>query len=249
MRTAKESSFYGEDLAFLHNQHYSDFVAGAAPQVVRVLRAAGIRQGRVCDVGCGGGQLSASLLRAGYDVTGIDVSEAMIAIARKRAPNARFIHGSIPGVQIPACVAAVAVGEVFNYLRSTGNILRAFRNIFATLEPGGILLFDIKEPPPKRLVRTSACTGEGWAVIAEIDENPARQRLVRTIHSFRKTGGYYRRSVEVHELGIYPLAVTIRMLRKTGFTVRTFPGYGSYRLSSDRKVLLARKARKMSRAK
>jgi len=57
VRTAKESSFYGEDLAFLHNQHYSDFVAGAAPQVVRVLRAAGIRQGRVYDVGCGGGQL------------------------------------------------------------------------------------------------------------------------------------------------------------------------------------------------
>jgi SAM-dependent methyltransferase len=48
---------------------------------------------RILDVGCGTGQLTAEIARAGAEVTGIDSSAAMIAEARGNFPKIRFeIH-------------------------------------------------------------------------------------------------------------------------------------------------------------
>ncbi|HEY6969724.1 MAG TPA: class I SAM-dependent methyltransferase [Candidatus Angelobacter sp.] len=231
--------FYGQDLASLHDRHYSDFVDRAAPEALRMLRAAGVKNGMVCDLGCGGGQLAASLLRAGYDVIGMDLSAAMIAIARKRAPGARFIQGSVADVDLPACAAAIAIGEVFNYLPSQNAVLRAFRNIYHALRSGGILLFDIKEAPATPTSGIAARVGKDWAVIAEIDEDPARKKLTRTIHSFRRSGRHYRRQIEIHHVRIYPVAEVLRLLRCAGFRARSYAGYGRHKLGPERRVLLA----------
>ena len=47
-------------------------------------------QGRALDVGCGNGSLCGVLLRDGWDVVGIDLSQSGIDIARKTHPTARF---------------------------------------------------------------------------------------------------------------------------------------------------------------
>jgi len=62
------------------------------------------------DVGCGsGGRIVSALLDAGFQVTGIDVSEAMIEYARNRHPESDFIHTDIcewePTEQYDAIVA------------------------------------------------------------------------------------------------------------------------------------------------
>jgi SAM-dependent methyltransferase len=232
---------YQPDLAWLHTRHYADFVSHAGPQAIRMLREAGIRTGVVCDAGCGGGQLSERLLDAGYGVIAVDASAAMIELARKRAPRATLICGSIAHISLPACQAVVAIGEVFNYLGSCRMILRAFRNLFRSLTPGGVLIFDIKEPPAKKTERTSLRFGEDWALIAEIREDPGRQKLIRTIHTFIQSGPFYRRQKEVHTLGIYPITEIKRLLRSAGFRVRSGSSYGSYKLGSGRKLLVARK--------
>lgn len=237
----KARLLYGEDLAWLHARHYSDFVLHAVPQVIRMLRAEGTRNGLVCDAGCGAGQLSAALLKAGYNVVGVDASPAMIALARKQAPGAKFIHGSIHEVHLPTCNAAVAVGEIFNYLRSRSRIIKAFRNLFRSLGPGGILIFDIKEPPARRLARVSCRSGPNWALMAEIEEDPQQKKLIRRITSFRKTGRHFRRQIEIHQLGVYPAAEVKKMLQSTGFHARVYTGYGTYDLGPDRKVLVAKK--------
>lgn len=244
MRSRSQTLFYGDDLAELHNRHYSDVVSSAAPQVIRMLRANGIKSGVVCDVGCGGGQLSASLLKAGYPAVGIDISSAMVALARKQVPGGTFITGSIVEAAIPACAAAVAVGEVFNYLGSPTAMIRAFRNLFRSLRPGGILIFDIKEPPSQKLSRVAGRIGADWAVLAEIEEDPARKKLIRRITSFRKSGRYYHRQTEIHEARIYPAEDVKEMLQSLGFRVRIYQGYGDYRLAADHKVLLATKPKR-----
>ncbi|MFE7096745.1 class I SAM-dependent methyltransferase [Streptomyces erythrochromogenes] len=51
---------------------------------------------RVLDVGSGTGRPTAEMLvRAGCDVTGIDVSPAMVALARARVPGARFEQADV----------------------------------------------------------------------------------------------------------------------------------------------------------
>lgn len=48
---------------------------------------------RIVDLGCGTGTLARLLIDAGYDVTGLDVSPAMLERARAKVPEARFVLG------------------------------------------------------------------------------------------------------------------------------------------------------------
>ncbi|HEX7286738.1 MAG TPA: class I SAM-dependent methyltransferase [Candidatus Angelobacter sp.] len=237
--------FYGPDLAALHHRFYSEFVDSAAPGAIAVLRAHGIKRGVVLDLGCGAGQFSARLLKARYQPVGIDISAAMIRIARRTAPKASFIRDSVTTTQFPQACAAIALGEVFNYLKSKAEMLRAFRNVYRALTPGGVLIFDIKEPLPgnSKKFRSSARWGKGWAVAVEVEEDPRAGRLVRRIVTFtsKRAGLRYKKSEETHEQRIYRARDVAKMLREAGFSVRIIPGFGRYMLSPDRKILLAKK--------
>lgn len=46
----------------------------------------------ILEIGCGAGTLAAKMTERGSRVTGIDISEKMLAVARKNAPDAEFIH-------------------------------------------------------------------------------------------------------------------------------------------------------------
>jgi SAM-dependent methyltransferase len=235
--------FYGPELAAIHHRFYSDFVESAAPGAIAMLRAHGIKRGVVLDLGCGAGQLSVQLLRARYQPVGIDVSAAMIRIARRAAPKARFMCGSIATATLPQAAAAIALGEVFNYLRSKGQMLRAFRNVFRSLTPGGVLILDIKEPLPgtSKKLRSSARWGRDWAIAVEVEEDPGPNRLVRRIVTFTRAGRGYKKTEETHVQRIYRARDVARMLRGAGFSVRVRTAFGKRKLLPDRKILLARK--------
>ena len=54
-----------------------------------------IREGdRVCEIGCGPGRGTLFLTRQGIDVVAIDISQRSLALARSRAPDARFVCSS-----------------------------------------------------------------------------------------------------------------------------------------------------------
>src|SRR5438477_3844110 len=105
------SSAYHDDLAHIHDVGFDFFARGAAPGLLQIFRRHGIHQGRVIDLGCGSGIWAAELIRAGYDVLGVDQSKAMIRLARKKAPRAKFIQASFLDVKLPACDAVTSLGE------------------------------------------------------------------------------------------------------------------------------------------
>ncbi len=51
--------------------------------------------GRVCEVGCGPGEVAAYLARTGVDVYGIDISEKMIETACRLSPTIHFEQGDM----------------------------------------------------------------------------------------------------------------------------------------------------------
>ena len=144
------SGGYREDLAYVHDAGFSDLAENAAPILMEALRSVGLEHGSVVDLCCGSGPLSRRLADAGYDVLGVDISGAMVEMARGRVPEGRFVERSILSLEFPPCVAVAAVGECFNYLFDEGNTEEALgdllRRIHEALTPGGVLLFDVAGP-------------------------------------------------------------------------------------------------------
>jgi ubiquinone/menaquinone biosynthesis C-methylase UbiE len=56
---------------------------------------------RFLDAGCGGGGACVLAAGLGSEVTGIDASDALLAIARKRLPQAQFVHGDLEQLPFP----------------------------------------------------------------------------------------------------------------------------------------------------
>jgi SAM-dependent methyltransferase len=109
-------SRYSPDLAFIHDTGHGDCARHAAAMVLDLLRVRGTSSGLIVDVGCGSGIAAEIWGRAGYEVLGIDLSPAMIDLARRRAPRAEFRVGSFLDADIPPCAAVTAIGECFSFL-------------------------------------------------------------------------------------------------------------------------------------
>jgi SAM-dependent methyltransferase len=238
---------YREDLAYIHDAGFGSFARSAAPILLRALRRAGAERGLVIDLGCGSGILAAEIAAAGYDVLGFDLSGAMIALARRRVPQARFREQSLWAADLPPCVAVTAIGECFNFLFDRGNtdqaLAKLLRRIHDALCPGGLLLFDVAEPGrvPGPGTRKDYREGDDWAVLVTAEEDRRRRLLTRRITSFRKVGKLYRREQEVHQLRLFTGAALARQLRGLGFRVRLLRGYGPFRFPPGYVALLGRK--------
>ena len=89
-RDAKVIAAYGE-VASAYADHFLDELDRKPFDRWLLERIAGLSDGGpVADVGCGPGQITAHLAMAGADVTGFDLSPAMVAEARRRFPDLAF---------------------------------------------------------------------------------------------------------------------------------------------------------------
>ena len=122
----------------------------------RLVRMAGPLQcRRVLDLACGTGDIAVLAAAAGADVTALDITPRMIALARVKArargARARFLVGDMTALPLPdACVDVVTTGYG---LRNVPDLDAALGEIHRVLRPGGRLLsLDFNRPswPPLR---------------------------------------------------------------------------------------------------
>jgi SAM-dependent methyltransferase len=242
------ADYYQDDLAFIHDAGFGEFARKAAPGLLDLFARCGIRDGLIVDLGCGSGLWAEQLIKHGYTVLGIDISEAMIRLARGRAPEAQFRVASLFQADIPPCRAVTSLGECISYLFDTTNnnskLKQLFRRVYKALAPGGVFVFDVMEPGELGRATTarSFAEGDGWMTLVEKHEDRDRRTLTRRITTFRKDGDLYRRNDETHRVRLYDAASIAAELRRTGFRVRITRRYGSYALHKARVAFIARKA-------
>jgi SAM-dependent methyltransferase len=229
---------YERDLAWIHAAGFGDFARSAAPGLIARLRSAGVRRGLIVELGCGSGAATRPLVAAGYEVLGLDASIEMIRLARRAVPRARYSPARLPDAVLPPCDAVVAVGEVLNYMSRRADFDVLFKRVFEALRPGGVFLFDAKQPGFTVAGLTRGRSGKGWAVLSTSTEKPDGT-LTREIVSFRRADSAYRRSAETHRLTLLSARDLSRRLRAAGFTVRSTRAYGSFRLPPGHVLLEA----------
>jgi SAM-dependent methyltransferase len=148
--------------------------------LVRILERHGLTGKRLLDVGCGTGTSFMPMLAQGWEVTGCDISPAMLALAREKA-----------GEKVQLAVADMldlpefgefdlvwALDDAINYLLSPEELARALAGMRANLAPAGLLLFDVNELQAYRtfFAETTVVEREGreliWRGLGSADVPP-----------------------------------------------------------------------------
>jgi SAM-dependent methyltransferase len=133
------------------------FPAGAhVPFYVDLARRQG---GAALELACGTGQLSIPIAAHGLPTVGLDQSEAMLKVARRRASEVKA-----PLMVVQSDMRDFALNREFNlifvarnsllHLLSAADLVAAFGSVRRHLAPDGVFAFDIFNPDVRLLARS-----------------------------------------------------------------------------------------------
>jgi SAM-dependent methyltransferase len=220
--------FYGPDQALIHHENFGRLAKIAAEDLLSILADGGLTGGTVVDLGCGSGILAGIVSDAGYDVVGVDISPAMIELARTNAPRASFHLGSLLDLELPSAVAVTGIGEALNYASDPraglAELERLAGRVHDALEPGGVFLFDIATPGREGGARQQWHDRDGWSLYMKAEETGPQSDRYITI--FRKDlDGCYVRTDEHHVLRLYVPDEVAGLLRQAGLEAEVRQDY------------------------
>lgn len=188
----------------------------------------GKRGGHLCELGCGTGEMSRRFSNAGYEVTGIDLSPDMLAMAvqkEKGSHDILYLNQDMTDFSLhkPADVV-LCICDSINYLLEEEDLERTLCCIRDSLEEDGIFLFDMK---------TEYCFANvlGDQVRVEDEEDytviwdnvyDSRERLNEYLLTMFICGedGRYERYEECHRQKAYTEEQVKALLKKTGFLLQ-----------------------------
>jgi SAM-dependent methyltransferase len=206
---------------------------------------------RVLDVACGHGRHSLELARRGFRVTGVDLSEPSLTLAREAAAaeelDVELVHSDMREIPFrEEFDAAVNLFTSFGYFENEHEDERALAAIALSLKPGGALLLEtVNGAALLRVFRA-----ETWSELEDgtlmlehrsYDLLTGRNDVVWTF--VRPDGS---RSELRHSLRLYTVAELASMLHRVGLEIeRSWGGWDGSELTLDsgiRFLVLARKA-------
>lgn len=104
----------------------------------------GYSGGRILDLACGTGNSAGPMIRRGFEVVGVDASADMLAVARSKFPDARWLQGRFTDFTAPGTFSLVqCVFDALNNLLDPEEFTATARRVLSHLEPGGLFIFDI----------------------------------------------------------------------------------------------------------
>jgi SAM-dependent methyltransferase len=131
--------------------------------VINMIRANTTSVGSILNLGCGSGRHDEILKRLGFSVMGIELSEKMIEIARKK--NLNCVLGDITHFDLGIKFDTIlSLFHVLSYLNTNQDIQRMFQCVSNHINDDGLFLFDVWFTPAvysqKPEIRIKECENE-----------------------------------------------------------------------------------------
>jgi len=111
----------------------------------------------VLDLGCGTGSMTVELASRGYDMTALDLSDEMLAVAesrtREKGYDVLFVSENMADFELYGTVdATVCCLDGINHLTARDDLYACFDRVSNYLNPNGLFLFDVNTPHKFRTV-------------------------------------------------------------------------------------------------
>ncbi len=216
--------------------------------------------GPIVEWGAGTGRLAIPLSAAGFEVTGVELSERMVEKARKKAGAVEWVRGDMQTAKLGRHYAlAVCAFNSLLCLVSVDEALAFLRNAGEHLEPHGLLGIEVSAFSPEELVDPSGgpqlhhdfsrVLPDGRLDRFSVSRYDAASQLLR----MRLFYELYGVSGELREGRAHDLTIRVTgraelelMLRLLGFEVESV--YGGFEgepfvAESEHLIVLARKGR------
>ncbi|RPI35990.1 MAG: class I SAM-dependent methyltransferase [Nitrospiraceae bacterium] len=189
----------------------------------------------VLDLGCGTGRHDLLLAGKGYSMTGVDISEEMLAVANSQLSSLssqplslNFFQGDIRTVRLDKTFdVVVSLFHVMSYQITNKDLTDAFATASAHLAPGGIFIFDCWYGPAvltdRPSVRVKRLEDEQIIVtrIAEPVMHPNENVVDVNYHVFvrDKASGEVAELKETHRMRYLFRPEIEVLLRETGMSI------------------------------
>ncbi|WP_254434140.1 class I SAM-dependent methyltransferase [Halobacillus sp. Marseille-Q1614] len=181
---------------------------------------------RILDLGCGTGEITIRLAKKGYDLTGVDLSADMLAIASQK-DKGRKVHWSQQDISelegLTQFDCAVSFCDVINYIPDESRLQSVFSNAYKALNQNGLFLFDvhsIEHILQDLYGQTFAEVYDDMSYIWFCDPGDTEYSMVHDLTFFVHTGQGFERFDETHEQKGYTLETLLNLLEKTGFSIK-----------------------------
>jgi len=181
--------------------------------------------GRVLHLGSGGGSIDFHLKRT-YAVTGVDISPAMLAYARRINPGVEYLHGDIRTVRLGQTFDAVLLHDAISYMTSIDELEMAYRTAAVHLELGGVMV-TLPEELRSRLANgaleiSTETDGTRTVTMIELvhDEDPSDHRFENTFVFLIREADDLRVEVDRHVNGVFELEEFTGAMQAAGFETR-----------------------------
>lgn len=178
----------------------------------------------VLELGSGGGS-NASHLKARFDFTLVDLSEAMLEVSAKLNPDCRHVLGDMRTIRLGRTFDAVLAHNAVAYMTSEADLRQAMATAFAHCRPGGVAVFIPDNITETFEAGTGCGGGDGddgrsarfleWSW----DPDPADTwTLTDYVYMLRDLDAPVRVVHETHRLGLFGHDTWLALLADAGFT-------------------------------
>lgn len=173
-------------------------------------------------LGCGAGGNDWTFKKH-FTVTGVDISEEMLRLARATNPEVTYLHGDMRSVDLKERFDAVAVPDSIDYMATLPDLEAAIGTACRHLKPGGVLLITAKVREEFR--ENNFCyTGAKNGVEITIFENnyiprPFRSTYEATLVYLIRRRGRLSIHTDRHVLGLFSQAQWISLMEGAGLEV------------------------------
>lgn len=150
---------FGKDYATIYDALYKDQNFAAEARAVAGLSnemMPEVHRATLLDLGCGTGSHT-KFFKDHFTVTGVDLSEEMLELARTKNPEVPFQQGDARTVSLDKQFdVVVMMSAVMGYQHTNQDVMATLRNVRKHLRPGGLFVFDIWYGPAILLERPAS---------------------------------------------------------------------------------------------